>query len=606
MRDVTSDDAAGLATAGVVDARLTALQLALASFRLPVAAHAAFNAAAALAILLLGHPILAAWLFVGATAFDAVMQRLLKTWLAASEGADEAAGLRRLAVLSGARAIVYTAPTLTMAAGGGSAELMFYGLQLATLLCVALGASALSRTVFWAFAAPMAVETAVLAGLLFDPMTAAGVLVGLLGLMAVAATVSAGASTTISAWHKAFILSVAERVAADAAGEAARSASRARSTFLATMSHEIRTPMNGVLGMAQLLKRDETDPRQVERLDVLIDSGEYLLSILNDILDVSKIDAGRLEIVTAPEDLRAVLDRLVAFWGPRADEQGVRLGLEVADDVPAMVLVDALRLRQVLFNLVGNALKFTEAGSVDVVAEAARRDGDTVLLRLAVRDTGPGIAAHHLPHLFDRFSQADGSEARRFGGTGLGLAIVRQLVELMGGQVSVESVLGEGSVFRVEIPLTVADAAVETVAEPGAGEPLALEALRVLAVDDNTVNLLVLDQLLTSLGLAVARAASGQEALDILARTPFDIVLTDIQMPGMTGVEVLQRLRATPGLNQHVPVIALTADVTSGGRQRYLDLGFTEHSPKPIQLPDLIGAINRAAAAGPALAERAA
>jgi signal transduction histidine kinase/ActR/RegA family two-component response regulator len=414
----------------------------------------------------------------------------------------------------------------------------------------------------------------------------------------------------IGAWHIAFLdnvalipeleeardQAIAERAAADEAREEARQAGRAKANFLATMSHEIRTPMNGVLGMAQLLQRDETDPAQKERIEVLMDSGEYLLSILNDILDVSKIDAGRLDIMPAPEDLRLFFDRLVGFWGAGADEKGVALILDVADSVPDFALIDALRLRQVLFNLVGNALKFTEAGSVSVIAEAMPNGEGAALLHMAVRDTGIGIPADHLPQLFTRFSQGDESEVRKFGGTGLGLAIAKQLIELMGGRIWAESELGKGSAFHIKLPLALADGAGSSGPAEDAEGAVPLSGLQVLAVDDNAVNLLVLDQLLSSFGHEVTKAASGADALATMNERLFDLILLDIQMPGMTGIEVLQRLRAGDGPNRDAPVVALTADVTSGGRKRYLELGFTDHSPKPIQIQELMDSIARAMA----------
>jgi len=602
---------------GVVDARFTAYQLTVGGLWLPVHFHYAFNLFASAGIWLLGHPLLALALFVSASTFDTVQQILIRAWLAKSAEADETIGFRKLAALCFVRVCAYTAPTLALAWNGGLPEYLTYGLQLMTLLVVAKGAGALSRMVFWGLAGPVLLQIVAITFLRFDLPTAAALMTGVAVLALLLVIVSETTIRTITTWHDAFLANtnmveelaaardqaVAERTAADAARETARQANRAKSNFLATMSHEIRTPMNGVLGMAQLMKRDETDPVQSGRLDVLIDSGEYLLSILNDILDVSKIDAGKLEIVPAAEDLPGFLGRLVSFWAPRAEERGVALELVVADDVPAAVFVDALRLRQVMFNLVGNALKFTDRGSVQVIAEAAAWDDDTVQLHLAVRDTGAGIAPHHLPQLFDRFSQADESEARRFGGTGLGLAIVKQLVELMGGRVWVESELGLGSTFHLEVPLEVVQDAAHAGAPADANEPqsMAIDALRILAVDDNAVNLLVLDQLLTSLGHSVAKASGGAEALRALGDETFDLVLTDIQMPGLTGLDVLEALRAAPGPNQAVPVIALTADVTSGGRQRYLEQGFTEHAAKPIQLQDLLGAIIRAISAVPGL-----
>jgi CheY-like chemotaxis protein len=258
----------------------------------------------------------------------------------------------------------------------------------------------------------------------------------------------------------------------------------------------------------------------------------------------------------------------------------------------------------VLFNLVGNALKFTTEGVVEVIAEARPKSKTAVWVHIAVRDSGVGIAAAHLPLLFERFAQADDSEIRKFGGTGLGLAIAKQLTELMGGRIWAESTPGEGSTFHVEIPMTLAEQVTPVMHQAPAAltayaEEAQVRGVRVLAVDDNAVNLLVLDQLLTAFGHTVAKAASGPEALGMLAAQPFDIVLLDIQMPGMTGVEALHRLRETPGPNQQVPVVALTADVTSGGRQHFQDLGFTEHETKPIQVQSLVEAMSRALAAPP-------
>ncbi|PZQ65671.1 MAG: hypothetical protein DI570_00790 [Phenylobacterium zucineum] len=603
MQTASAEDRAAAIVVGP-DASLTAHQVALNAYRLPVATHLVANALTGLGLLLLGYPWLGACLLVGATAFDALHQKLLRGWLVTSQQTEESVGLRRIAGVSLVRSLIYTAPTFAaVVIGRGVPELFFFGLQLATLLAVAAGSAAFSRLIFWGFVGPLAVEVTVLVGLLLPPPAMLAISPPLLVLLVVVAASSRGANNTVSAWHRAFVQSVAERAAADAAREAAAEAGRARSAFLATMSHEIRTPMNGVLGMAQLMRRDETNPVQSQRLGVLIESGEHLMAILNDVLDVARIDAGKLEIVPAPANIRALMEGLIAFWTPRAEERGLQLDLRMTAQVPGRVMVDQVRLRQVLFNLLGNALKFTETGSVEVIVHGIARPDGRVLLRVAVRDTGPGIAPEHLATLFDRFSQAEGADARRFGGAGLGLAIVRQLLELMDGRVWVESEVGIGSTFHVEVPLAQAAPAVDPQAEDAPAPihtPVAPTRLRVLAVDDNAVNLMVLEQLLTSLDLDVTCASSGPEALEIAAGVAFDLVLTDIQMPGMTGLEVLQRLRAMPGPNQAAPVIALTADVTSGGRERYLAQGFTDHSSKPIELPALLEAIDRAISTAPA------
>jgi signal transduction histidine kinase/CheY-like chemotaxis protein len=587
-------------------------QLTLTSMLLPIGGHIAFNTMAALSCLLMGHPWVAAFSLFGVSLIDAGYQRMLRRSLRDSEGVPLARGYRKLALFCLVRNGLLLGPAAYMALAGGGAELAYMSVVVCINVGLACASGALSRGVFWAYAGPAMVGTAAVAIVKFPLGPAFAVLGGVLMLTLMLAMISEGTKRSIETWHAQFVAgnnligelqvardrAVAERAAADEAREVARRATSAKSNFLATMSHEIRTPMNGVLGMAQLLRREEADPRQAARLDVLMESGEYLLSILNDILDVSKVDAGRLEISRQVENLPRFLQRTVSFWAAKADEQGVEIRLDIVGEAPGHVWMDALRLRQVLFNLIGNALKFTEAGSVSVRVEV-RPDGEWAdLIAIEVRDTGPGIAAGNLPALFEPFTQGDESEVRRFGGTGLGLAIAKQLTELMGGRIWATSQVGQGSRFHIELSLEraredqVSGASATPSHEPGPPQA----SLDVLIVDDNEINLLVLEQLLTAFGHRAVKAGSGATALEQLAVRPFDLVCMDIQMPGMSGIQALNQLRARPGPNRDVPVIALTADVTSGGRARYLSLGFDEHCAKPIQIPDLVDAIARAVA----------
>jgi TMAO reductase system sensor TorS len=396
-----------------------------------------------------------------------------------------------------------------------------------------------------------------------------------------------------------------------AAKAAAEAASRSKSEFLAVMSHEIRTPMNGVLGMTRLLLMDETlGAGQREKLEVIQDSGEALLAILNDILDFSKLEAGRVELVAADYHVPRVVASTVELLASRAREKGLDLSVEVAPDVPTSVMGDAGRLRQVLLNLVGNAIKFTHSGSVQV---AARRmppgEGTTdpppgqVVLHFSVNDTGIGIADDALPRLFQSFAQADASISRRYGGTGLGLAICRELVTLMGGHIGVDSTPGQGSRFWFEIAVAPASQARPTPAiraPAGAGRT----ALNILLAEDNLVNRKVAIGILERRGHTVAVAVDGYEALEAVRRQRFDVVLMDMQMPGMDGMEATRAIRQLEGAAGRVPIVALTANAMPGDDLRCLAAGMNGYTRKPI-VPDELEAILARHATPPAIRQDA-
>ncbi|MDB5423945.1 MAG: sensor histidine kinase/response regulator [Phenylobacterium sp.] len=590
-------------------------QHTLAVLSYPVSIRCVFGALSGTCLALLGYPLLGlGWTLMSCLA-DGLMQAWLGHAIRTSPGADEARGFRWLSLVTALRSCIYvSAPMIALLLGAGPEVLVYMGSVAATSLVLSISNSRASKSVVAAQAAPVLLAMAVGGYLAFGLRTGSGLLLGLISLTGVLFIIWRAMQNLGKAWlgshditvrlvgelREARDTALEEREAADAAREEARRANAAKSNFLATMSHEIRTPMNGVLGMAQLMRRAEREPEQLERIETLIQSGESLLSILNDILDVSKIDAGRLDLAPKAEDLNLFLTRLVNLWRPRADEKRLALDLQIDDSAPRHVWMDGLRVGQVLSNLLGNALKFTDEGGVALSVSGEPIDDDRVLVRISVADTGVGIDAEALSTLFERFSQADDSAARKYGGTGLGLAIARQLAELMGGRVWVESGLGAGSTFHVELPLELAQATGPSDGEAADADHAELRPMSVLAVDDNAVNLMVLEQVLPSFGHSVVKAQSGPEALEWLARQAFDVVLLDIQMPGMSGFQVLEALRAASGPNQAVPVVALTADVTSGGRERYLALGFDDYAAKPLQIADLMAAVARAVTAAPA------
>jgi CheY-like chemotaxis protein len=367
----------------------------------------------------------------------------------------------------------------------------------------------------------------------------------------------------------------------------AETANRAKSAFLAMMSHELRTPLNGVLGMTHALAATDLDARQREHLEIIGSSGRSLLTILNDVLDLSKIDAGKLEIETVPFALGDLLESAVSLWEPLASEKGLALRLELDGNVPPWVAGDPTRLRQVITNLLSNAVKFTDQGEVRISA----RTDQGGRLTFEVADTGPGIPAEAASRLFRDFSQADSSTSRQFGGTGLGLSISRKLCRLMGGDLTVSSVEGRGATFQGWVRLTAAQA----VAAESHDDEVDLPGLRVLAVDDNAANRAVADALLSALGMSVTLACDGAEALEILANQPIDLVFMDVNMPVMDGAQALRAIRAGRAGDPLIPVIALTADAMVGDREKYLAQGFDDYLAKPIQPALLALALSSAA-----------
>ena len=400
----------------------------------------------------------------------------------------------------------------------------------------------------------------------------------------------------------AYLADNAETLAAElkrALGEA-EAASAAKSAFLANMSHELRTPLNGVLGMARSLSDQITEPAQADKLDVITQSGELLLGVLNDVLDLSKIEAGRMEIRAEQVSPGDLVTKTCALFQPAAAQKGLDLSCRL-DALPDLVRTDGVRLRQILSNLVANAVKFTEAGSVTVSAHA-RRDGEAWRFSIIVEDTGCGISRQAQARLFERFSQVDGTHARKHGGAGLGLVIARELARHMGGDVTADSVLGEGSQFT--FTFTARPATAEDAREHGDPGAQALAGLNVLLVDDNEVNRLVARAFIEPFGARVTEAAGGAEALTCFNEQRFDLVLLDAHMPGMNGLEVLAALRARKG-GLDVPVIALTADALAGDEQRYLSAGMDGYVAKPVDKSTLIETCARLASGRPASSEAA-
>ncbi len=366
-----------------------------------------------------------------------------------------------------------------------------------------------------------------------------------------------------------------------------------KENFMANMSHEIRTPMNAVLGFTKLLKRKPLDTESKEYVDTIERSGENLLMIINDILDLSKIEAGMMRIENAPFSLRGLLYSIETLFREKVAEKKIAFEWTVEDRIPDHLEGDAIRLSQILVNLVGNALKFTDKGKINITVKGEAGTDEKIVLQFTVADSGIGIASDQLGRVFERFHQAEETLTRKFGGTGLGLSIVKDLVQLQQGNIFVESTPGKGTSFHFSIPYRISsEAALQPVSSAGKIKaPAPQQALHILIAEDNEINQTFLRHLFKEWNVSYDIASTGLEALDLLQKNNYDLVLMDIQMPGMDGYTATRHIRQE--LKMDIPVIAMTAHAMAGEKEKCLGNGMNEYLSKPLREEELLALLNR-------------
>ena len=445
-----------------------------------------------------------------------------------------------------------------------------------------------ARKLFWFSAAPLMVY------LVFIPPLVFGLSRLNEGIVASACGVIRLTYLTVM-WlgqQKALLARANSRRRAEDLQRTAEAASKAKTDFLAAMSHELRTPMNAVLGSAALLARTDLTAEQRGLVTMLSDGGSVLMHVLNDVLDLSKIEAGKLLIDPTTVDIHDFARRCAALWRANAQDKGLGFNLSISPRTPQYLTVDATRCGQIAFNLVSNAVKFTESGAVSLNLDAEETAPGAWTLVLSVTDSGIGMSRETLDSLFGAFQQADRSTTRRFGGTGLGLSISQKLAQMMGGEITAVSREGLGSIFTLRLPCTAASSvspAVSAEVRPDTRQPR--DSARILVAEDNPANQRIIDLFLRPIGAEVTLVENGQQALDALATGAFDLVLMDMQMPVLDGLEATRRLRAGGGPNADIPVLALTANVMEGHRQACEAAGMDGHIAKPIDARLLLAAV---------------
>lgn len=382
------------------------------------------------------------------------------------------------------------------------------------------------------------------------------------------------------------------------ARDKAERANREKSDFLAIMSHELRTPLNGILGLATLLSASDLTEEQKRQMGMVKQAGDALLVIVNDLLDLSKIETGQLNISLADFDLHGFIEDIAASWEPQATERGLNFDLSIPSSLPQFILSDGNRIRQILDNYLNNAIKFTETGSITLALDYALTGPGKVKLRFSVSDTGCGISTQHRGRLFRRYAQADDTISRKFGGTGLGLSICKQLSELMDGSVGFESMEGEGSIFWAELPCRLGNptnvrAAFDLSVVDDFNQLLEGRSLEILLAEDSRINQAVIEGIFEASPHQLTIAKNGKEASQIASERPFDVILMDHYMPGMDGIEAAKTIREADGPCKNTPIIALTANGIAEHRDRYMAAGMNDYVPKPVNPGTLFDAIAR-------------